>query len=128
LGKGKVSKKPSKQRKMLFQAPLHRRRKIMASNLSPELREEYGVRSFPVRKGDTVKIMRGDAKGLEGKVARVDRKNYRIYVEGVTRKKQSGETVMIPIHHSKVMIISLDTSDPKRREKLESLKKAKEAL
>jgi len=120
------SKKPSKQRKRLFQAPLHRRGKIMSVNLSPELRERYGRRSFPIRVGDKVRIMRGDNKGVEGKVTRVDRKNYKVYVENVVRENQRGEKVPIPIHYSNLMIIELDLSDPRRKERLESKVKVEE--
>lgn len=117
----KSSKKPSKQRKRLYEAPLHRRGKIMSVNLSPDLRQEHGVRSLPVRVGDRVRVMRGDAKGMEGKVTRVDRKRYRVHVEGLTRKKQSGDTVPMSIHYSNLMIIDLDLSDSYRKEKLEIL-------
>lgn len=118
-----LSKKPSKQRKMLFNAPLHKRGKIMSVHLSEELRKKYGVRSFPIRKGDKVKIIRGDAKGVEGKVTRIDRKKYVVYVEGVTREKQSGETVYIPIHYSNLILTELDLKDKWRKQKLENLAK-----
>ena len=121
-----VSRKPSKQRKRLFQAPLHRRGKIMSVNLSPELREKYGRRSFPIRVGDKVRIMRGDNRGVEGKVTSIDRKNYRVSIENVVRENQRGEKVSIPIHYSNLMIIDLDLSDPRRREKLESKLKVEE--
>lgn len=62
--------------------------------------------------------MRGDRKGLEGKVIQVDRKNYRIFVEGVTREKVDGTTIPVPIHPSKVMIINLNLDDKWRRETL----------
>lgn len=115
-----VSKKPSKQRKRLFKAPLHKRGKIMSVHLSPELRERYGLRSVPIRVGDKVRILRGDNKGIEGKVTRVDRKNYRVYVENVVRENIRGEKVPIPIHYSNLMIIELDLSDEWRKRKLES--------
>ena len=119
--------KPSKQRKMLFQAPDHIRYKHFAAPLSPELRKSYGTRSLPVRSGDTVRVMRGDHKGFEGKVARVDRKKFRIYVEGLTREKVDGSTVFVPIHPSKVMITKLNLDDKWRKKILERRKKAKEA-
>jgi len=118
------SKKPSKQRKAIFEAPLHKRHKLMSAPLSPELRKTYNRRSFPVRKGDTVLIMRGDFAGVEGKVLDVDLKNMRITVEGATRKKADGSTIYVPIHPSKVMITKLDLSDEERRKALErSVKK-----
>ncbi len=117
------SKKPSKQRKGFFGAPLHKRGKIMSVHLSKELREKYGIRSFPVRVGDKVRIMRGDHKGVEGKVVKVDRKKYRVFIEGVTRENSRGEKVYIPIHYSNLMIIELDLSDEYRKRKLESISK-----
>jgi len=121
-----MSKKPSKQRKYFFNAPLHKRAKIMSVHLSKELREKYKVRAVPIRKGDKVRVVRGDAKGMEGKVIRVDRKRYFVYIEGITREKQSGETGHIPIHYSSLIITELDLSDKWRRRKLEELAKSKE--
>jgi len=60
--------------------------------------------------------MRGDYKGIEGKVSRVDRRKYRIFVEGVSREKVDGSTVLIPIHPSKVMITHLNLDDKWRKE------------
>ena len=118
------SSKPSKQRKALFNAPLHLRQKLLTAPLSHELREKYGIRRLPVRKGDVVRVMRGDWKGHEGKVVRVDLKKVRIYVEGVQRKKADQTPVYYPIHPSKVMIIKLDLSDRWRRKIIERKKKA----
>lgn len=124
-----ASSKPSIQRKIFYNAPLHLRRKFISARLSKELREKYGVKTLPVRKGDTVKIMRGDYAGVEGKVSEVDMKKIRIYVDNVTREKTSGSTVKVPIHPSKVMIIGLNLDDKWRVKALEekgSLKKALE--
>lgn len=123
-----ATKKPSKQRKRFFNAPLHKKGKIMSVHLSPELREKYGLRSLPVRKGDKVRILRGDAKGVEGKVVRVDRKKYRVYIEGVTRTNQRGDEILVPIHYSNVMIVDLDLSDKWRKNKLEKLLELKESV
>jgi len=120
------SKKPTKQRKKLFQAPDHIRYKHFAAPLSPELRKNYGARNLPVRKGDTVRVMRGDHKKFEGKVIRVDRKKYRIYIEGLTREKVDGTAVFIPIHPSKVMITKINLEDGWRKKILERRKKIKE--
>lgn len=103
--------KPGKQRKALYEMPLHLRRKLLSAPLSDELVEKYGVKTLPVRKGDTVRVMRGEFAGHEGKVVRVDLKRIRIFVEGVQRKKADGTPVWVPIHPSKVMIIKLDLSD-----------------
>ncbi len=113
------SKKPSKQRKRFFNAPNHRRVKIMSVHLSKELREKYGRRSFPIRVGDTVRVLRGDHKDAEGKVIRIDRKKYRVYIENIYRENSRGERIYIPIHYSNLMLIDLDLSDEWRKKKLE---------
>jgi large subunit ribosomal protein L24 len=110
--------KPRTQRKKLFQAPAHIRHKHFSASLSPDLKERHGANAIPVRMGDTVRVMRGDRKGFEGKITQVDCKKYRIFVEGVTREKVDGTTMPIPIHPSKVMIINLNLDDKWRREAL----------
>jgi len=112
------SKQPRKQRKFRYTAPWHRRRKMLSANLSPELREKYGRRSFPVRKGDIVRVMRGSMRGHEGKVLEVDYERLKIVVEGVTVRKADGKEVPKPIDPSNVQIVKLDLSDPRRAEKL----------
>jgi large subunit ribosomal protein L24 len=124
----KAVTKPAKQRKMLFQAPDHIRYKLFAAPLSPELRKSHGVKTIPVRSGDTVRIMRGDHKGFEGKIARVDREKYRIYVEGLTREKVDGTTTFVPIHPSKVMITRLNLDDKWRKKILERKKEARKRI
>ena len=109
------SKQPRKQRKARFNAPLHIRRKFLSAPLDDALREKFGRRSFPIRKGDTVRIMRGDFKGHEGKVLSVDLKRERITVEGVVVARADLSEVPRPIHPSNVKIIKLDLKD-KRRE------------
>ena len=123
-----LTSKPSKQRKRLFTAPLHIRYKILSAPLAPELREKYGFRSLPIRVGDKVQVMRGDFKGFEGKVLSVDRKKFRIAIEGITREKVDGTTINVPIHPSKVMITELNLDDKRRRKIIERKSKAKEEL
>lgn len=114
-----MSSKPGKQRKKLFQASYHIRGKILSAHLSSELQSMYKTRSMPVRTGDVVRVLRGDYRGVEGKVLRVNRKKYRIFIEGITRQKSDGTTVLIPIHPSKVEIIRLNLDDKFRKEILE---------
>lgn len=113
------SHKPSKQRKYLYNAPLHHRVKMMSAHLSDELRGKYGIRSIPIRKGDRVKVVRGDYKGTEGEVISVDRKRYRIAIKGIVRKKADGTEVPVPIHPSKVVITKLNLRDEARKRMLE---------
>ena len=111
--------KPGKQRKKLFNAPAHIRHKSMAAPLSNELAASKGAKTLPVRKGDTVRILRGDNKGFEGKVSRVDLKAYRIYLEGLTREKVDGTNIFLAVHPSKVQIRSLNLDDKWRKNILE---------
>jgi len=109
-----MSKAPRKQRKRLYNLPLHLRRKQLSAHLSKELREQYKRRSLPVRKGDEVKVVRGKFKGTIGKVVKVDLKKFRIYVEGCTLKKADGSEAFYPIHPSNTILVNLDLSDPRR--------------
>lgn len=118
------SKKPKKQRKFLYTAPLHIRRKLLAAHLSKELRGKYSTRSMSVRKGDEVEVMRGKFKKRTGKIARVSTKKYRVYIEGVMVKRTDGTERQAAIHPSKLKIIKLNLDDKKRLEaiKRKSLK------
>ena len=104
---------------MMFNAPAHIRHKLMAAPLSSELAASKGAKTLPVRKGDTVRILRGDNKGFEGKVSRVDLKTYRIYLEGLTREKVDGTNIFLAVHPSKVQIRNLNLDDKWRKEILE---------
>ena len=86
-----VSSQRRKSRKAHFSAPSSIRRKIMSSHLSKDLKTKYDVRSVPVRKGDTVKIMRGTFKGREGKVTAVYRKKWALHIEKIVREKTNGK-------------------------------------
>ena len=113
------SKQPRKQRKYRYNAPLHIRRKFVSAHLSPELREKFGKRSFPLRKGDEVKVMRGEFKGFKGVVERVNLKDLKIYIEDLKVKKADGSEVLRPVRPSNLMIIKLNLDDKKRLEALE---------
>jgi large subunit ribosomal protein L24 len=114
-----MSKQPRKQRKLIYNAPLHIRHKLMSVKLSEELREQYKRRSLPVKKGDTIKVMRGDFKDHEGKIEKVDLKNYRVMVEGMSVQKPDGNKVYHSLHPSNVMILELDLEDDERNEIIE---------
>lgn len=78
-----------------------------------------------VTKGDTVRVMRGDDKGKEGKVIQVYPKTGRVKIEGVnlvkkhrrarTADEQSGIIEMAaPIHASNVMLLDPKSGEPTR--------------
>ena len=106
-----LTTKPAKQRKYQYQAAAHRVRKLLSAPLSEELQTAQGRRSYPVRRGDTVKIVRGDFAGIEGKVATVDTRRQRLFVEGVSREKVAGTSTNVSVHSSKVMITKLNLDD-----------------
>ena len=81
--------------------------------------------THPIRKGDTVRVVRGEDKGKEGQVMRVFPKNGRITVKGVNMVKkhqrarrpeeQSGIIEReAPVHHSNVMLLDPKKSVPTR--------------
>ena len=119
-----VTTQPRKQRKNLFNAPLHIRHRGMNAHLSEELSKKYSRRSFPVVKGDTVAVMRGEEgiKGHIGKVESINRKKYRITIDGITHAKADGTQVAKGIHPSNVVITRLNTDDPRRRDRLKEVK------
>ena len=78
-----------------------------------------------VAKGDTVRVMRGDDKGKEGKIIRVYLKTGRVTIEGVnivkrhrrarTPDEQSGIVDFpAPIHASNVMLLDPKSGNPTR--------------
>ncbi len=109
---------PRKQRKAQYDAPLHKRRKQIASHLSEELLLKYNVRCTPLVTGDEVTILRGDNKGKHGKIASVDTKSRKVLVEGITHKKADGTDVGLPLDASNLLITKLNLEDKRRREKL----------
>jgi len=114
-----MSKQPRKQRKLLHDAPLHVRHNLMSVALSSELKKQHGKRSIPVKKGDTVQVMRGDFKDHEGVVEKVDLKNYRVYVEGASIQKPDGNQYYHPLHPSNLVIVELDLEDDERNDIIE---------
>ena len=112
-------KKPGINRKRRYNAPYHIRGRFMSAPLSPSLKAQHGARSMPIRRDDTVTITKGDRKLTEGRVLRVDRKNSRLYIEGVTRERMDGSMVQLPIKPENVMITRLALDDNKRKEIIE---------
>jgi large subunit ribosomal protein L24 len=114
----KASKQTRKQRKYLANAHLTLRQKMLASNLSEELRKKYGRRSFTLRKGDKVKVMRGEMAGKDGKVNLINLKKLRVTLEGVQKTKKDGTKINLNFSASKLQIIELNLDDKKRIESL----------
>ncbi len=111
----------------------HKRDKFLGANLSVNLRVQHNKRSMRVIKGDTVRILRGEYVGIEGKVEKVNTERSTLSIEGVQREKIRGGNVKVQVHASNVQIISLNTDDdyrlkgiPKSTDKNTNTKKGKE--
>jgi large subunit ribosomal protein L24 len=109
------SRQPRKQRKYRYNAPLHRRQKMLAAHLDKALRKEYRRRSIQIRVGDEVTVMRGEYRKKSGKVSAVSMKGLKIFIDSVKRKKVSGEEKEIPIDPSNVRITKLNMDDARRK-------------
>src|SRR5919197_3522970 len=95
--------------------PKHIRDASICSSLTDDLREQYGRRSIRVIKGDTVKIMRGEYTGIEGKVEKVNTMRGTLSIEGVQREKVRGGNVKVQIHASNVRVSALNVDDKYRQ-------------
>lgn len=115
-----TSIKPNVQRKSASSAKM--RKGQMMAGLSKDLRAEYGVRGSSLRKGDTVRIAKGDYKGHEGKVSAIDLPSMKITVEGVQMSKMDGTKKNVSISPSQVTITKLDLSDKLRKKSFEGKK------
>ncbi|HEU5445975.1 MAG TPA: 50S ribosomal protein L24 [Nitrososphaeraceae archaeon] len=111
----------------------HKRDKFLGANLSENLREQHNKRSMRVIKGDTVRILRGEYFGIEGKVEKVNTEKSTLSIEGVQREKIRGGNVKVQVHASNVQIISLNTDDdyrikgtPKSKDENTNIKKGKD--
>jgi len=108
------SKQPRKQHKFKANAPLHIKHKFLNANLSKTLRQKYGKRSLPLRKGDEVLVMRGSFKKKKAKVVSVDLKRTRITLENIQRTKKDGTKVAVFFAPSSLQIQILSLEDKKR--------------
>lgn len=121
-----MSTKPNVQRRDDHQADLSQRRDVLAAHLSKELRKQYKRRSMSLRKGDEVKIIRGEHFGKVGEVIDIDLKKYMIFVNGVSIKRTVGTEKQVAIEPSNVVITSMKLDDNMRQRIL--LRKVKEVV
>jgi large subunit ribosomal protein L24 len=98
---------------------MHRRQSLVRAHLSDELRAKVGRRAVQLRKGDKVKILRGDFAGTIAKVEEVDLTRIRTYLEGVTTQKVNGTKTRVPLHPSNLLIIELSGDDKMRQRAFE---------
>jgi large subunit ribosomal protein L24 len=100
----------------------HQLDKHIRSPLSENLRSEYNKRNARVIKGDTVKVLRGEYKNVEGKVEKVKTGRSTLFIEGIQREASKGGKVKVQIHSSNVMITSLNLHDKNRSNVIRKVK------
>ncbi|MCK4634396.1 MAG: 50S ribosomal protein L24 [Candidatus Aenigmarchaeota archaeon] len=110
-----MSIQPRKQRKRLYEAPLHKRQKMMTVNLSKNLRKKFKKRNIPLRKGDKVEILRGEFKGMKSLINKVNLKKLMVTLEDVKRSKTDGTEIRVSIHPTNLRLIEPDMTDRKRQ-------------
>jgi len=97
------SKQPKKQRKALFTYKNHQRSKLLSTRVADFLRDEYGIRTLPLRVGDGVKIVKGEFKNFEGEILEIT-KNQRAKIKEATFDKADGTQFHPAIHISNLVI------------------------
>jgi large subunit ribosomal protein L24 len=115
--------KPTKIRnQQIYRATYAIRSKQISGSLSKELRKKYGKRSIRINVDDTVRIIRGEYKGIDGKVTKISTEKSGVAIEGIKKEKLKGEKIDVYIPSSNVLIIGLNTDDHWRKSKLEGYK------
>ena len=117
--------KPTKIRnKKIYRAMNQTVSRQICATLSKDLRKKYPRRSARIMIDDTVKVMRGEYKGLTGKVAKISTESNSIAIEGNKKEKLKGEKVDVYIHSTNTIITSLNTDDKWRLKILEKKSKS----
>ena len=99
--------------------------KQIAAPITKELRKKYSRRNARIMIDDTVKVIRGEYKGITGKVSKISTENNSIAIEGNKKEKLKGDKIDIYIHTTNVIITALNTDDKWRLKILEKKSKSK---
>ena len=112
--------KPTKMRNnLIYQATFQTKSKQLGSALSKDLHKKYGKRSVRVIEGDSITILRGEFKGVDGKVSKISTQKSSVAIEGVKKEKTKGDKFDVYIHTSNLVVTSLNSGDKWRIAKLE---------
>ena len=118
--------KPTKVRNhQIYRATNQVLNKQISAPISKELRKKYTRRSARIMTDDTVKVIRGEYKGITGKVSKISIDSNSIAIEGNKKEKLKGEKIDVYIHSSNVIITTLNTDDKWRLKILEKKPKSK---
>ena len=105
--------------RMIYQATFQTRSKQLGSPLSKDLQKKYGKKSTRAVEGDTITILRGEFKGVSGKITKISKEKTSVTVEGVKKEKTKGDKFDVYIHTSNIVVTALNTTDKWRISKLE---------
>ncbi len=106
--------KPSKQRKRQMTGVYHTKRRLLVSPLDKAMQKETGRKRAVVRKGDTVKIMRGSHKGKTSTIIKVNYDKGVVHLKDIKVTNSRGQEKNPPLHASKLLITNLVLTDKKR--------------
>jgi len=104
---------------MIYRASQVTKSKQISSPLSKELQKKYTKKSVRVVEGDSIKIVRGEFKGVDGKIAKISIQKNSLAIEGVKKEKTKGEKFDVYVHSSNVIVTGLNSDDKWRISKLE---------
>ena len=99
--------------------------KQICAPISKDLRKKYSRRSARIMLDDTVKVIRGEYKGITGKISKISTERNSIAIEGNKKEKLKGDKVDVYIHTTNVIITALNTDDKWRLKILEKKPKSK---
>ena len=94
----------------------------LSASLSKELRKKYHKKSIRIIEGDTVKVIRGEFDGVDGKVTKVSLADNGINIEGVKKDKIKGDKFDVFINTTNIVITGINSDDKWRMNKLEGKK------
>ena len=118
--------KPTKVRnQQKFRAMNQTISKEISAPISKELRKKYSRRNVRILIGDAIKVIRGEYKGIAGKVSKISTQSNSIAIEGNKKEKLKGDKIDIYIHSTNVIITALNTDDKWRLKILEKKPKSK---
>lgn len=108
--------------RMIYQATAVVKSRQLSSHLSKELQKKYNKRSIRIIEGDTIRVLRGEFRGVTGKITSVSTPKNGVSVEGVKKEKLKGGNLDVFIHPSNLIVTELNTEDKWRQNKLEGKK------
>ena len=117
--------KPTKMRnRQTYRATNQAISKQICAPISKDLRKKYSRRNARIMIDDTVKVIRGEYKGITGKITKISTDSNSIAIEGNKKEKLKGDKIDVYIHTTNVIITALNTDDKWRLKILEKKPKS----